>query len=614
MTNEIVNLLDLRQTGIIKDIASKSYDAVGINNLPIQDDGFIHVSSDETWTLTGTDPIIFNAPIYIEPQVTHFQLQSENLQANVYIDYYGTGEAFINTDYLNVVRLEYITISSPNNDLFNLASYTILYYSNKTVAFTPGQVVTGADSSAYGTIVKDRQITATSGMLTLRSESGTFQEEVITDALGGTADLDITIYRSNQGFLLCTINAFYDIKALGTIQDGSCFVFINIFQYLRQGFVFDNCYSIAININDFRNFAITVPYTGRTPDQDFTTGSTVTESVIGSTGIVYRDTGTALYLLSVTGHFNQGNTITDGTVTATIAEHEHNLIAFNVNTATTFGQFNSNFLYLPHGSYGFNFDSGLVFNYITVVGSTGISDEENFFYAGSLDQDTIGVYVKSSPPLQDSSVTNLSTVKNNAVATDIVTQDIPVKFGLSYTEQSKTRTLLDVATGNVTYLDMHPIKCYSTQDFFASVASGGHVFDFELIKGNLTDYGIASFADAGGGQITVTTSKAHGMSNSDEIFIIGTTNYNAYYIISNVSTYTFEITAAFVETETGYYEKLLSYTKVSVEIQSIIDARFSLKSIVDLKYNDYINTVVRNTSSNVDITIEDTTKILFATS
>jgi hypothetical protein len=72
---------------------------------------------------------------------------------------------------------------------------------------------------------------------------------------------------------------------------------------------------------------------------------------------------------------------------------------------------------------------------------------------------------------------------------------------------------------------------------------------------NGTNGQITAFADLGGGQIQVT-SAAHGQSNGTEVVIKGTgpyvnklwqDNYDGTYIISNVTTDTFEITAAYVD-------------------------------------------------------------------
>lgn len=71
----------------------------------------------------------------------------------------------------------------------------------------------------------------------------------------------------------------------------------------------------------------------------------------------------------------------------------------------------------------------------------------------------------------------------------------------------------------------------------ATTASG------EFFRSGLTG-DITSFADAGGGQVTVT-SASHGLSNGDAVFIDNTMNYNGGFSVSNVTTNTFEITSAF---------------------------------------------------------------------
>ena len=55
---------------------------------------------------------------------------------------------------------------------------------------------------------------------------------------------------------------------------------------------------------------------------------------------------------------------------------------------------------------------------------------------------------------------------------------------------------------------------------------------------------ITAFADAGGGQVTVTSSNS--LSNGDVITIRGTTNYNGIQTVSNASGAAFEITDAWV--------------------------------------------------------------------
>jgi hypothetical protein len=63
---------------------------------------------------------------------------------------------------------------------------------------------------------------------------------------------------------------------------------------------------------------------------------------------------------------------------------------------------------------------------------------------------------------------------------------------------------------------------------------------------------ITSVADAGSGNITVTTSAQHPLYDGDVVTISGTTSYNGTYsVVSRASNTTFTVTAAFVATETG---------------------------------------------------------------
>lgn len=65
-----------------------------------------------------------------------------------------------------------------------------------------------------------------------------------------------------------------------------------------------------------------------------------------------------------------------------------------------------------------------------------------------------------------------------------------------------------------------------------------------------SDEGVGSFVSD---SVTVT-STAHGLSNETHISILDTINYNAGYIIYNVQTNTFEVSAVFVTTEAGTWD------------------------------------------------------------
>ncbi|MCP4536103.1 MAG: hypothetical protein GY832_03055 [Chloroflexi bacterium] len=79
--------------------------------------------------------------------------------------------------------------------------------------------------------------------------------------------------------------------------------------------------------------------------------------------------------------------------------------------------------------------------------------------------------------------------------------------------------------------------------------------DTDLLDALAPDTGsITAFADAGGGDVTVT-SAAHGLTVGDNVFIEGTTNYNNKFNVTVSTTNTFDITAAWAgDDATGTYK------------------------------------------------------------
>lgn len=84
-----------------------------------------------------------------------------------------------------------------------------------------------------------------------------------------------------------------------------------------------------------------------------------------------------------------------------------------------------------------------------------------------------------------------------------------------------------------------------TQDAWQHITNMAQGSVFNGLNFEAGDEGsITAFADAGGGQVTVT-SALHGITEGDYISISGTTNYNGLYQVTNVQTNTFEITETF---------------------------------------------------------------------
>ena len=161
---------------------------------------------------------------------------------------------------------------------------------------------------------------------------------------------------------------------------------------------------------------------------------------------------------------------------------------------------------------------------------------------------------------------------------------------------------------------------------------------------------ITAFADAGGGQVTVT-SAAHDISEDDYISITGTTNYDGLYQVTNVQTNTFEITAAWVaddatgtwihgthavigEGQGGTYVYLASisatasapnttfdFTVINDTITNGLSRRkfststdvgnASVMGMVDASDGDHLSIGVRNITSSGNITINEATFLIF---
>lgn len=68
---------------------------------------------------------------------------------------------------------------------------------------------------------------------------------------------------------------------------------------------------------------------------------------------------------------------------------------------------------------------------------------------------------------------------------------------------------------------------------------------------------IASFSDAGGGEVTATD-VAHGLSTGQTVNIADTVNYNGTYVITVLTVDTFKFTAVWVATETGNWNQFLT--------------------------------------------------------
>jgi hypothetical protein len=119
---------------------------------------------------------------------------------------------------------------------------------------------------------------------------------------------------------------------------------------------------------------------------------------------------------------------------------------------------------------------------------------------------------------------------------------------------------------------------------------------------------ITAAADAGGGQVTISTDNTYGLAENDQVTIAGTTSYNGTFTATNVTTTSFEITDTFVATETG--------TWTTGDDLSLLEGSGSLGIVGAINAANLTNITATVSSSNqlvlthgtgLDITLVDAT-------
>jgi hypothetical protein len=126
---------------------------------------------------------------------------------------------------------------------------------------------------------------------------------------------------------------------------------------------------------------------------------------------------------------------------------------------------------------------------------------------------------------------------------------------LSFRIGSTAGNIVNIYCQNVQYIDVTP----GARDNMRTMET-----NLQLNR-NAQTGSISAFADAGGGKVTVT-SPTHGLGNGAHVTITGTTNYNGDFIISNVTTNTFEIVNTWVSDDaTGAWDAGESHINISFE-------------------------------------------------
>jgi len=127
---------------------------------------------------------------------------------------------------------------------------------------------------------------------------------------------------------------------------------------------------------------------------------------------------------------------------------------------------------------------------------------------------------------------------------------------LSFRIGSTAGNIVNIYCQNVQYIDVTP----GARDNMRTMET-----NLQLNR-NAQTGSINAFADAGGGKVTVTSSSTHGLGNGAHVTITGTTNYNGDFIVSNVTTNTFDIVDTWVSDDaSGAWDAGESHINISFE-------------------------------------------------
>lgn len=149
------------------------------------------------------------------------------------------------------------------------------------------------------------------------------------------------------------------------------------------------------------------------------------------------------------------------------------------------------------------------------------------------------------------------------------------------------------------------------------------VIEIGLSLKSVVSGSITAFADQGNGRVRVTTA-VHGRSAGQYVTISGTTNYNGTYQIKQVpNSDAFDITVAFVATETGTWERALSsevevdlrVNGVSVEtftrnIRGVARINISRQITTSLNSGEAVQVFARSNGTDISLAASTTNSIL----
>jgi hypothetical protein len=252
--------------------------------------------------------------------------------------------------------------------------------------------------------------------------------------------------------------------------------------------------------------------------------------------------------------------------------------------------------------FAFDFDTGTTFSGVATIMGCTMNDADLVFAATSYDNTTVGFKFLGNSNIPDSTSNAKIGALDEGGTQTLLDQNKIKRINATFSEVSSERFETN-SIGNVEYVGFENVTAQLMSTITGTVSTGTNVnMNFFVVKGNSLNT-IVSAANPGGGQVTITTSLAHGYSNGDRILQENTTSYNNEYVIAEVTSTTYEITETFVATETGTHGKAILTTKASNDFSGA-NKNTMLMAHAMMSTNDWMYVAVENTDSTAEWEIE----------
>jgi hypothetical protein len=238
---------------------------------------------------------------------------------------------------------------------------------------------------------------------------------------------------------------------------------------------------------------------------------------------------------------------------------------------------------------------------LRVVGPVSSLDNEAPLFDG-----TTGKLLKGSGVTIDqiTPVTADFGALNQAATQTLLDQNKAKRIVGTFSEVSAVQMTTD-GVGTAVYAGVNGATLQLISTITGTVSTGTNIdVNFYAAKGN-TGVTITAVADAGGGQLTVTTSAAHGFANGDRVLQEATTDYNDDYTISNITATTYEITETFVATEAGTVAMLLLVTKASNTFVASASKNTVVVGHIAVVPDDFLYIAVENVGNAGEWNLDD---------